>query len=446
MKTSFARLFPGLLGLVGLAMAGAFGVAVITMPAPEQATPAGSPVPTLHINTNDQQAVTSRSDYVKARLSIEGHGYFDSVDDLKIKIRGRGNTSWETPKKPYKLNLRTKGGGARPLLGMASGKKWILLSNFIDHTLMTDVLSFKIARLLEMPYTHHTVAVHLVLNNAYQGVYLFTEHKEVAANRIDIGDTGILLELTDSKGRDVDPDPSSKMHYFFNSKHYQLPVLVRYPQLAKQPNRNAAQHQLDKIRTDFEELEACIAGDNYAQNGCPDLLDMTSLAQYMIVQQLTRNGEIQFPRSVYLYRQPGRPYAFGPVWDFDWAFGGRDEREHFMHNVDSPLLGGDKDGTQFFMRLMQSRAFTEAFAAEWQMFKENHYQTLVEDMSAYAQMLEDSGAYQADYDRWHAQQDAIKETPRERDMQGYKRAMLGWLEARSTYIDQLVASAGLQQD
>src|SRR5690625_7835586 len=73
--------------------------------------------------------------------------------------------------------------------------------------------------MLDMPYTNQIVPVELILNEEYQGIYVFTELKEVGENRIDIGEDGWLLVLDA-----YFDDPLQ-----FKSNIFDLPVMIKYP-------------------------------------------------------------------------------------------------------------------------------------------------------------------------------------------------------------------------
>ena len=59
-----------------------------------------------------------------------------------LEIRGRGNSTWNYPKKPYALRLPEK----HAVLGMPGHKRWILLANWKDRTLMRNDAAFWLSR------------------------------------------------------------------------------------------------------------------------------------------------------------------------------------------------------------------------------------------------------------------------------------------------------------
>ena len=90
-------------------------------------------------------------------------------------MKGRGNSTWGYPKKPYRLKLNKKA----EICGLGKAKNYVLLANHLDPTLMLNSVAFKIGRLLELPFTNHAIPVDVVLNGIYKGSYLLTEQIEV---------------------------------------------------------------------------------------------------------------------------------------------------------------------------------------------------------------------------------------------------------------------------
>jgi len=67
------------------------------------------------------------------------------LENLSLEyIRGRGNSTWEESKKPFKFKLNTKAN----LLGMGKGKHWILLANSYDDTLLRNRIAAYMGRRL----------------------------------------------------------------------------------------------------------------------------------------------------------------------------------------------------------------------------------------------------------------------------------------------------------
>ena len=65
-------------------------------------------LPTVVINTEGGQNVTSKTTYINSTVYIISQDGKDLLTGLETGIRGRGNASWSFPKKPYKLKFAEK--------------------------------------------------------------------------------------------------------------------------------------------------------------------------------------------------------------------------------------------------------------------------------------------------------------------------------------------------
>lgn len=61
-------------------------------------------LPQIIINTAGGASIISKDDYLAATIKIDGKGFFDNYEST-TRIKGRGNTTWSYPKKPYRLKL-----------------------------------------------------------------------------------------------------------------------------------------------------------------------------------------------------------------------------------------------------------------------------------------------------------------------------------------------------
>ena len=96
-------------------------------------------LPVVRVETPGHKAITSKEVWMDdATVRIEwpdGKVDYEGVTE----IRGRGNSTWDWyPKKPYALRLREKG----EILGMPSHKRWILLANWKDRTILRNDAAF----------------------------------------------------------------------------------------------------------------------------------------------------------------------------------------------------------------------------------------------------------------------------------------------------------------
>ncbi|MGV8962781.1 MAG: CotH kinase family protein [Candidatus Saccharimonadaceae bacterium] len=369
-------------------------------------------IPHLYIETDGNVGITSKDNYVKGNLRIVGGDKYGNYEG-RTSIKGRGNTTWEKPKKPYRLKLDTKAS----LLGLSPEKDWILLANSIDPSLMCNAVAMKTGQLLQMPFTNHIIPVDVTVNGEYLGNYTFTEHKEVENNRINVGEGGWLFEM----------DTYYDEVWKFKSNVIQLPVMIQYPELVDM-TEVVALPIFNEMKNDFNAMEGLIVDETFPNNNYLDYFDATAFVNYIIVYTLTDNEEINHPKSTYIYKKKGGKYNMGPIWDFDWAFGYEGTNIHFVNPNRSLIWSGDKSGSLFFSRIIQDPFIQNLYKTEWGKFKQQKYPLLVEYIKEYAETIRESHA--TDQQRWGNSSGSIDE---------YKTKMLNWLDARVIYMDNLTA-------
>jgi hypothetical protein len=145
--------------------------------------PATTNLPVMTIDTTEAAPVDSEDDYVTATLTIKDPTTPSNNYTGTMGIKGHGNSTWNMPKKPYRLNLDNKA----PLLGMTSDSNWILLANYDDKTMLRNDVSLKMSEMMGMAWTPSSAFVEVYLNGVYNGTYELTEKVEVSKARLNIG-------------------------------------------------------------------------------------------------------------------------------------------------------------------------------------------------------------------------------------------------------------------
>ncbi len=269
-------------------------------------------VPKLYINTPDSpelEQLVEKDVYLDATIRLEGNGYVEDFEEQAVTIKGRGNSTWSMPKKPMRLKFSKK----QSLAGLKSSKNFVLLANFVDCTLMRNVVAMKIGQLLGVEYANHMVPCEVVFNGHFLGSFTLTEKIGINSSSVDIDETtGMLFELS------TEYDET----YKFRSEIYDLPVMVKDPDLdeivEENPTLGTASDLFEKWRVDFNEAERLAASGKSAE-----AFDIESFVNYLLVYDLCGNSEIGFPKSVYIHKeQIGSEtlYKAGPMLDFDVAF------------------------------------------------------------------------------------------------------------------------------
>ena len=125
----------------------------------------------------------NREEYIPAQVTIvDPSGENRFLKDIDAQVRIRGNFTSKRDKKPYNIKLS----GKAELLGMSAGKKWYLLANRYDKSLVRNRLVLDLAAQMRMDYTPESRYVDLWLNGTYLGNYLITTPIDVKKNLVDI--------------------------------------------------------------------------------------------------------------------------------------------------------------------------------------------------------------------------------------------------------------------
>lgn len=367
-----------------------------------------SAIPELTITTTDPSIaeIPSKDYYLEGTLAVNGRGGYEDYTG-KTEVKGRGNSTWGYPKKPYRLKLNKKA----EICGLGKAKNYVLLANHLDPTLMLNSVAFKIGRLLELPFTNHAIPVDVVLNGIYKGSYLLTEQIEVKENRVDLDENNSVMWELDSYW---DDEPK------FKSTAFNLPIMVKDPDLTTE--------QFEYWKKDFNAFTTQFAKEPLEGNSYVDMIDIESVAKFLITFNLVHNMEINHPKSVFLHKEGNGKYVMGPIWDFDWAYDYEGTSNHFGR-YNTPLFSSSMNGvgTAFFQRFLQDSRVKAIYKRTWQDFKNNKLDALLQYVDDYAVMLKPS--VERNSELW--------ENTRSFDTK--VKELKTWLRNRADYIDSEVS-------
>ena len=278
-----------------------------------------------------------------------------TLDKELKQIKGRGNSTWDYPKKPYNIKFDKK----TALLGMSKAKKWTLLANYIDLSLLHNAYGWEFASAFGLPYTSEYRFADLYINGDYRGNYVICESVEVGENRVEIpdldkaneaanpelaldtlprGGTGPdnTVESAEVKGSrkwiEIPQDPAEisggyLLEYDFQSRYDEelcgfvtelgQPVVIKSPEYASQVEVN---YIADLVGAGSEALYSP-TGYNAEGKHYSEYFDVDSLAAAYMLQELSMNYDAGFS-SFYAFKPADdTKLHFGPIWDMDNAFG-----------------------------------------------------------------------------------------------------------------------------
>ncbi|MBQ0006702.1 MAG: CotH kinase family protein [Alistipes sp.] len=334
-------------------------------------------LPSVFIDTDGNAPITSKVNWLEnAHIKIvETDGTVDL--DASTSIRGRGNTTWEYPKKPYTIKLDSKS----KVLGMPSDKRWNFLANWADRTLMRNTVAFAISsKTKDLEWTPRGKHVELVLNGVHQGNYYLCEHIKISKNRVNIREMETSEDISGDHltgGYLLEIDNHYDETFKFRSKHRNLPVLL------KSPDEDVQDVQLSYIRDFINGLEDMLVDeDRLAAREYEDVLDIDSFIDYFLVHELAEYaGPADDPYSSHCYKDCLGKLKAGPVWDFD--------RTTFRPDVTKYL---NKSKALWYGYLFKDPVFVSRLKEKWRESKAD-FEAVIPEIDAIASEILRSARY-----------------------------------------------------
>ena len=301
-------------------------------------------LPHIYIDTYNRAQITSKDVYIYCTMT-----YVDEDDNVytydSVAIRGRGNSTWSLAKKPYKIKFYSK----EKFLGKgyANAKKWTLLANAGDKTLIRNALTSEMGRWLGMKNCPAAKFVDLTLNNSYQGNYQISDQVEVRPHRVNITEQDYpLTETSDiTGGYLLEVDGFADGNTFYSSKG--LPIRIHYPE-----DEEISTSQNNYIRDYIRLFENTLFSNDFADpdKGYRQYVDSASLFNLYIATEVS--GNIDGFYSTYFYKDQQDPHLyFGPLWDYDIAY----DNDYRISQTETKLMVDEGYGAArtWFQRMWQ---------------------------------------------------------------------------------------------
>lgn len=338
-------------------------------------------LPIVFINTPGRADITSKKDWMEnASITIKkADGSIDYCDDA-LQIRGRGNSSWTMPKKPYALKLSDKA----EILGMPQHKRWILLANWMDRTLMRNAIAFHISSLTGLEWTPHGECVEVVLNGKHIGNYYLCEQIKVDKNRVNI----TKMKETDTDGEAVTGGFLVELDTHFDEINKFKSATKSLPYMFKDPDETLLQPaQFSYFENYINAMEEKLYSNDWLANReYANYMDLTSFVDWWFVHELMMNDEPAHPKSCYMHKDRAGKLKAGPVWDFDYSTLTPNEISIWIAKSDL-----------YYERLFSDPEFVTLVKERWAMFK-TKFDTVPEYIRSVASKIKVSN--EINYNMW----------------------------------------------
>lgn len=319
-------------------------------------------LPVLHMKPD--YLISSKDNYVDTYIQLydktpesTGEGWWDSAEKGKIEMRGRGNSTWGLPKKPFRMKFTEK---FSPIgLNHAKEKSWVILAQDMDKSLLRTHLAFEYSRILfnAADNYHHEKAVLFTPCSRFINVYLTGDYYDSSTGRTRYMDGEYLgvYQMSDQVQRadgriavdklkasdGADPDKITGGYVIeadlHEGNHYTskgIKLTYKYPE-----DDDFDQAQYDYITDFINKAEAALYGSNYKdpENGWRKYFDEKTLADFIIVKEFV--GDLDGYTSTYMYKRRGYDKLFfGPIWDCDKGWNNDKRVPHYEYQPLESLM------------------------------------------------------------------------------------------------------------
>lgn len=422
-----------------------------------------SDLPVIYIETEKRQPIVSKENELDATIKIQGNSEYNKADylyDGATKIKGRGNSTWQYDKKPYKLKLDSKAN----IFGMGKNKHWVLLSNPYDQTHMRNAVGNRLAEEMGV-LSMSSVPVELVLNGVPAGSYYICEHVRIDKERVNITNwddiaedaakaiykanadilekddkDGLIDEMTDDMRWTVTDIVRYNGLRFNVSDYYEAGSIdggylvcidsggirqsARGLKFDIEKPESACKDMRNSFIDYFNAFEDALFSDDFCTeyNGetmrYTDFIDVDSFVKGFIINEFFINKDFG-TRSTYLYKERGEKMVYGPAWDFDYTSGA--EQSTVRYDRWQIML------VPWLARFFRDEEFLRDFRDTYWQYRYTAIEDIIKD-GGFAETLFEKSIASGTHDEklWSYDSDYISEC----------EFYLNWLKNRTEWLDK----------
>lgn len=326
------------------------------------------------------------------------------VNDKNVcmSIKGRGNSTWSMPKKPYNITLYKnekydsveKNTTKEKLIlnSKTESKKWTLLANYFDNALIRNKIAFDLAKDMEIGLASQFVD--LWMNGEYLGNYLLCLKKDYKKP-----DKGFILE------NDHIPD-STEIQFPFPGM-YNMPLKHNLLNLEMGDDVKDSGTTPEDIEAWFTERWNTVL--DYDSEEYQKYFDLESWAKMFLMFEVSKTYDCYAGNIIMSVKNmaKGDKLVAGPAWDYDIAFGRTLHK--FLVGVSEPiqvnaegwyndsigyLVTGDKPVTML-QEFGKHASFMREVARVYNQYKKD-FEDLATDVDTQATVIEKSALMDRD--------------------------------------------------
>lgn len=241
----------------------------------------------------------TKAEYSDAKISVVLKDGTVQIEDTEGKVKLRGNSTSKAEKKPVNIKFSSK----QSVLGMDEGKKWCILANAFDKTLLRNSLCFDLGNKMGLSYISQSKFIDLFYNGELMGSYLITEPVDPGANLVDIEEEGDDFMI------EIERERYEEEITYVNTKNG-IRFAINVPET---PTKD----QVTNIENYLKNVETALK--TYKMSEYEKYIDVDSFVNYYIVCEIFKAVDFNYS-STRFYVKDNKMYA-GPLWDVDLSSG-----------------------------------------------------------------------------------------------------------------------------
>ncbi|MCL2755218.1 MAG: CotH kinase family protein [Oscillospiraceae bacterium] len=312
-------------------------------PAPPYLANMYGELPTLHLTMSESNEIppfTDRETWLNCSATMTSANPEFEFENLRTRIRGRGRSSWSRAAEKRSVRLRFRDGDRHMLDSSYAHRDWVLVANHTDNSLLRNYTAYHLGGLLTgMDWSPFARSLHLYVDGEYMGVYLLADERNIAPGRGVLNsdpDPAVSEYFIEMDWRLFRNDNVQGVDYFRINTHergisgvsanqgvpegYERDRLyeVRFPR----PNSgDFSVAHVEYARQFVEDVSRAIRNKDWQR--ITELVDMASMVDYYLVQELFKNVDTGWSSQFMQIRAAGENHRLymGPIWDFDVAAG-----------------------------------------------------------------------------------------------------------------------------
>lgn len=238
------------------------------------------------------------------------------INDTTLKkIKGRGNSTWrDSNKKPFNINFDSKTN-----IGGISSKKFSLLANAKDGTLLRNRVMYDFADEVGSLYSPDSRSVDLYINGVYKGAYQITQKVELGKNSlVSLKDESDVLTENFNFLIEVDIWNYAGDVYFESDRG--IHVVCKSPDLEGYDGVDEMLNaQYNFIKSKYQQLEDALYSGNMSD--LEAICDVDSLARAYLLQEFSKNCDGGMTSCFFTYVAADGKFIADPIWDCDSGLG-----------------------------------------------------------------------------------------------------------------------------